>query len=196
MWSMMYGICRPRIGSHYHCCGDLLRTRGDAGDSVIRLCDPTGLPSGRDAGSTLPTPRRAFRYRAEPWRRIPVSHATRSMASPGATVTANGVTNLIHYWFGMHGYQPFLEKLKNQPADPAAGDGYMNIREVLYPPLLKENPVTSARARDLRRARNHELFNLVAHHEPGHDQRAGNFPTPPSALSATICRAACESSCR
>jgi Na+-transporting NADH:ubiquinone oxidoreductase subunit C len=33
----------------------------------------------------------------------------------GATVTANGVTNLIHYWFGMHGYQPFLEKFKNQP---------------------------------------------------------------------------------
>ena len=33
----------------------------------------------------------------------------------GATVTGNAVTNLIHYWFGMHGYQPFLEKLKNRP---------------------------------------------------------------------------------
>ena len=25
------------------------------------------------------------------------------------------VTNLIHYWFGMHGYQPFLDKLRDKP---------------------------------------------------------------------------------
>jgi Na+-transporting NADH:ubiquinone oxidoreductase subunit C len=33
----------------------------------------------------------------------------------GATVTANAVTNLIHYWFGMHGYQPILKKLGGHP---------------------------------------------------------------------------------
>ena len=30
-------------------------------------------------------------------------------ALTGATVTANGVTNLVRYWFGPHGFAPFLE---------------------------------------------------------------------------------------
>jgi len=30
----------------------------------------------------------------------------------GATMTANGVTNLMHFWFGSHGFKPFLERLQ------------------------------------------------------------------------------------
>ena len=30
----------------------------------------------------------------------------------GATVTASAVSNLVHYWFGPHGYEPFLENLR------------------------------------------------------------------------------------
>lgn len=32
----------------------------------------------------------------------------------GATMTANGVNNLMHFWFGEHGFKPFLEKMKNR----------------------------------------------------------------------------------
>jgi Na+-transporting NADH:ubiquinone oxidoreductase subunit C len=30
----------------------------------------------------------------------------------GATITANGVTSSMKYWFGEHGYKPFLDKVK------------------------------------------------------------------------------------
>jgi Na+-transporting NADH:ubiquinone oxidoreductase subunit C len=32
----------------------------------------------------------------------------------GATWTAQGVTNLLHYWLGEGGYGPYLEKLKQR----------------------------------------------------------------------------------
>jgi len=35
-------------------------------------------------------------------------------ALTGATVTANAVTALVHYWFGEHGYRPFLTHLREQ----------------------------------------------------------------------------------
>jgi Na+-transporting NADH:ubiquinone oxidoreductase subunit C len=38
-------------------------------------------------------------------------------ALTGATVTGNAVTSLIHYWFGPHGYQPFLEQLRERPPE-------------------------------------------------------------------------------
>ena len=47
----------------------------------------------------------------------PGSEAARHQvdALTGATVTGNAVTNLIHYWFGPHGYQAFLEHLREDP---------------------------------------------------------------------------------
>jgi Na+-transporting NADH:ubiquinone oxidoreductase subunit C len=30
----------------------------------------------------------------------------------GATLTANGVTNLLHFWLGQNGFEPFLNKLR------------------------------------------------------------------------------------
>jgi Na+-transporting NADH:ubiquinone oxidoreductase subunit C len=41
-------------------------------------------------------------------------------ALTGATVTANSVTSLMHYWFGPHGYQPFLLALREQPPEKPA----------------------------------------------------------------------------
>lgn len=38
-------------------------------------------------------------------------------ALSGATLTSNGVTNMIRYWFGPDGFQPFLDNLKNGRAD-------------------------------------------------------------------------------
>ena len=34
----------------------------------------------------------------------------------GATLTADGVTNLLQYWFGAHGFEPYLAKLKKSGA--------------------------------------------------------------------------------
>ena len=36
-------------------------------------------------------------------------------ALTGATVTADAVTALVHYWLGPHGYQPLLDQLREQP---------------------------------------------------------------------------------
>jgi len=43
-------------------------------------------------------------------------------ALTGATVTGNAVTGMVHYWFGPHGYQPFLEQLREQPPERQAED--------------------------------------------------------------------------
>lgn len=40
----------------------------------------------------------------------------------GATVTGNAVTDLVHYWFGPHGYKPFLDRLEERPPEPAEGE--------------------------------------------------------------------------
>jgi len=36
-------------------------------------------------------------------------------ALTGATITADAVTALVHYWLGPHGYQPLLNQLREQP---------------------------------------------------------------------------------
>ncbi len=35
-------------------------------------------------------------------------------AISGASVTGNAVTQLVRYWFGPNGYEPFLENLRNE----------------------------------------------------------------------------------
>jgi Na+-transporting NADH:ubiquinone oxidoreductase subunit C len=48
-------------------------------------------------------------------------------ALTGATITANAVTALVHYWFGPNGYGPLLQRLREdppqQPAAPAGQEG-------------------------------------------------------------------------
>ena len=34
----------------------------------------------------------------------------------GATMTSNGVSRLVHYWFGDGGFGPFLQKLPKEGA--------------------------------------------------------------------------------
>lgn len=41
-------------------------------------------------------------------------------ALTGATVTANAVTSMMHYWFGPHGYQPFLLAMREKPPEKPA----------------------------------------------------------------------------
>jgi Na+-transporting NADH:ubiquinone oxidoreductase subunit C len=44
-------------------------------------------------------------------------------ALTGATVTGNAVTSMIHYWFGPHGYQPFLLATREHPPEKPAEPG-------------------------------------------------------------------------
>ena len=44
-------------------------------------------------------------------------------ALSGATVTANAVTSLVHYWFGPHGFLPFIKHLRSSPPTPVDAGG-------------------------------------------------------------------------
>jgi len=35
----------------------------------------------------------------------------------GATLTANGVTNLVRYWIGSHGFGPYLARISSEAND-------------------------------------------------------------------------------
>lgn len=69
------------------------------------------------------TGRKVYDYQGNPRFRISEGTVEPGSASAefevdaltGATVTANAVTALVHYWFGPHGYQPFLLALREQP---------------------------------------------------------------------------------
>jgi Na+-transporting NADH:ubiquinone oxidoreductase subunit C len=54
------------------------------------------------------------RFRIAAGRVAPESAAARHEvdALSGASVTADGVTKLVHYWLGAHGFQPFLQHLR------------------------------------------------------------------------------------
>jgi len=63
-----------------------------------------------------------FRFRIGPGTIPPDSPANRHQVDSlsGATVTSDAVTKIITYWFGPHGYKPFLDKLISQPPAKAA----------------------------------------------------------------------------
>jgi len=63
-----------------------------------------------------------FRFRIGPGTIPPDSPANRHQVDSlsGATVTSDAVTQIITYWFGPHGYKPFLDKLISQPPAKAA----------------------------------------------------------------------------
>ena len=44
-------------------------------------------------------------------------------ALTGATVTADAVTALVHYWFGPHGFQPMLKELQQHAPQPPVTEG-------------------------------------------------------------------------
>ena len=41
-------------------------------------------------------------------------------ALSGATITSNGVTNLVHFWMGENGYGPYIAQQKDSPSKSAA----------------------------------------------------------------------------
>lgn len=41
----------------------------------------------------------------------------------GATITARGVTNMLDFWLGDHGFKPYLQKVRKQSSDPTTEKG-------------------------------------------------------------------------
>ena len=121
MWSMLYG---------YIALGPDLNTIADAvfyeqnetpglGDQVT---GPEWLAQWQ--GKRIYDERGETRFTVAGGRVDPQSSAAEFEvdALTGATVTADAVTALVHYWFGPHGYQPFLDRLrKDSPGMPETG---------------------------------------------------------------------------
>ena len=40
-------------------------------------------------------------------------------ALSGATITSNGVTNMLDFWMGDKGFGPYIKKMKNQDSSTA-----------------------------------------------------------------------------
>ena len=51
-------------------------------------------------------------------------------ALSGASVTANGVNGLVGYWFGDHGFQPFLQQLRSTPPVKVTANNDVTENEV------------------------------------------------------------------
>ena len=54
----------------------------------------------------------------------------------GATLTTQGVNNLMEFWFGEHGFKPFLDQLQNKEGPMAETN-----RELLTRSIFKRNPI-------------------------------------------------------
>lgn len=71
-------------------------------------------------GRELFDPRGEFRFDAGPGRVEPGTEAAQYKvdALTGATVTVDAVVAMVHYWMGPHGYQPLIERLRDEPPSP------------------------------------------------------------------------------
>ena len=114
MWSTIYGYIA--LGSDLNTIEGVsfyeqAETPG-LGDQILRpkwlaqwrdrkLLDTTGSLRFRIASGSVKTGSPAAEYEVD--------------ALSGATITANGVNDLVAYWFGDHGFQPFLQQLRSTP---------------------------------------------------------------------------------
>lgn len=122
MWSAMYGYIA--LGADLNTITDALfyeqnETPG-LGDQVTR---PDWLAQWR--GRKIYGEQGELRFSVSADRVNPgsPSAAFEVDALTGATVTADAVTGLVHYWFGPHGYQPFLDQLREQaPTKPISDE--------------------------------------------------------------------------
>ncbi|WP_022948408.1 Na(+)-translocating NADH-quinone reductase subunit C [Methylohalobius crimeensis] len=113
LWSTMYGFlalepdCNTVIGINFYDQGE---TPGLGGEVVNpdwraiwkgkQVYDESGTPVLRLIKGSVSADRPGSEYMVD--------------GLAGATLTSNGVTNLIRFWLGEDGYKPFLDKLCGQ----------------------------------------------------------------------------------
>lgn len=112
MWSTMYGFVA--LENDLNTIGaatfyEQAETAG-LGDQIT---DPDWLATWQGKALFGSDGRFRFRIAAGPVEPGSAAAAHEVDAISGATVTGSAVTRLVEYWFGPHGYGPFLENLKN-----------------------------------------------------------------------------------
>ena len=65
-------------------------------------------------------------------------------ALSGATITSNGVTNLVKFWMGKQGFGPYIDKQKSSPSQPTADNVKANTN------VLKSANIAPAKSGDNR----------------------------------------------
>ncbi len=113
LWSTMYGyvsldadlttICGISFYEHGETPGlggEIENTKWQAGWQGKKMYSPSDTLALQVVKGAAPTTGEDARYMVD--------------GLSGATMTANGVNNLMHFWFGEHGFKPFLDRMQNQ----------------------------------------------------------------------------------
>ena len=113
MWSRLWGFIA--LNSDLNTIGavsfyEQAETAG-LGDQIMR-----SEWQAQWSGRQLFDQRGNLRFRVAPGPASDERHEVDGLS--GATVTADAVTGLVAYWFGSHGYAPFLAELQSNPPTP------------------------------------------------------------------------------
>jgi Na+-transporting NADH:ubiquinone oxidoreductase subunit C len=113
MWSTMYGFIALENDFSTIAAATFYEQAETAGIGD-RVTDPDWLAIWE--GRRLFGTDGSFRFRIASGPVDPVSAAAAHEVDgiSGASVTASGVSRLVEYWFGPHGYAPFLENLRSE----------------------------------------------------------------------------------
>lgn len=113
MWSTLYGFIALENDLNTIAAATFYEQAETAGLGD-QITDPNWLATWQ--GKTLFGSDGRFRFRVAAGPVPPGSAAAAYEVDgiSGATVTGNAVTRLVEYWFGPHGYAPFLDNLRNE----------------------------------------------------------------------------------
>lgn len=113
MWSTLYGYIALESDLSTIAAATFYEQAETAGIGD-RIADPDWLAGWE--GRALYAADGSYRFRIAPGPVDPGSAAAAHEVDgiSGASVTATAVSRLVRYWFGPHGYAPFLESLRNE----------------------------------------------------------------------------------
>lgn len=128
LWSTMYGFISlesdantvsgitfydhaetPGLG------GEIENKKWQASWKGKKISDTSGLPSIQLIKGTVSPDTSAADYKID--------------GLAGATLTSNGVTNLVRFWMGKDGFGPYLDKLRAKQGSQASAVNNVNIKE-------------------------------------------------------------------
>lgn len=113
MWSTLYGFIALENDLNTIAAATFYEQAETAGLGD-QITDPGWLAGWQGKALFGSDGRFQFRISAGPVESGSAAAAHEVDAISGATVTGNSVTRLVEYWFGPHGYGPFLENLRNE----------------------------------------------------------------------------------
>lgn len=113
MWSTLYGYIALESDYSTIAAATFYEQAETAGIGD-RIADPDWLAIWQGRGLFGADGSYRFRIASGPVDPESAAAAHEVDGISGATVTGTAVSRLVEYWFGPHGYAPFLEKLRNE----------------------------------------------------------------------------------